>query len=90
VAADQGVEVTLENARALEAAATPGPWNVEVDYGYQKKNAELISHMRNAYPLALDVIEAAKALYESIWNDFDQGGCEERLKTALDAFEALS
>jgi len=55
--ADAGEEAMTDSLRALLAAATPGPWRAGT---FSDPDAALTVALRNAAPLMLDVIEAAR------------------------------
>lgn len=48
----------IARLRALEASATPGPWNIATSF--TETDDRLMEEMRNALPKLLDVVEAAK------------------------------
>lgn len=123
--------MSLESARAIEQAATPGPWLIdelnmdkypESEFGYPQRilgvsssathdggpplvaecfqepmlpdNARFIAHVRTAYPLALDVIEAASVLVDWCFANGVGNAELSALLTSLmitrDAFEATT
>lgn len=58
----------LEMLKALEAAATPGPWTFHGwtgDVGAWAKNVELAVALRNAFPALLRELEAARKVIEA-------------------------
>ncbi|MHD0300153.1 hypothetical protein RCF19_30055 [Rhodococcus qingshengii] len=73
--------VDVEHTKALEAAATPGPWTrngdfvigtidgdtkVLADYCWTEADAAFIAHARTAVPALVAAVERVQALHEHV------------------------
>ena len=78
--------MAVTDLRALEAAATPGPWSAEElpTFAGSPPDGDLVAAARNALPYLLDVHKAARLLAECP----DSATYHRALRKALDNLDA--